>query len=346
MHNSPSTRLRLVTANSAGWPGWTEASDDFLQDLSIRQYSPYTINWYRSILSPFVRFLGDDGSKCLPSRVDEVLARGFIADISLHGASGRGPLGAKRQNDYRDGLHLFWRWLLEHDYATANPWEHVAKAREGRKIIATLTSTQIKALLDQPPIHLFVGLRDFCFMMLLLDTGLRLSETLSLQLPDLDLGQATVKALGKGNKERVVGISSRMLNELEAYRQNRAKALEGIGMGGSPWLFPNDIGGKLTPKAFQVRMRAYGDKAGISGVRVSPHTLRHTHAVNFIRSGGDAFYLQRILGHSSLEMTRRYCEVADEDAISRQRELSPLHTMDLPLSRQRRMKMIPEWKCS
>ena len=306
----------------------------------MRQYSPHTLSWYRSTLQPFLRSLHDADRHDPPSSVDDTLARAFIADIAAHGARGRGPLGAKRQNDYRDGLSLFWRWLMEEGHAGDNPWERVSQAREGRKLVATLTATQVKALLEQPDPGLFVGLRDFAFIMLLLDTGLRLSEGLGLQLPDLDLEHATVKVLGKGNKERVVGLSSRMVSEFEQYLRSRERALEGIGMAGSPWVFPNDIGGKLSPKAIQQRMKRYGAAAGISGVRVSPHTLRHTHAVNFIRSGGDAFYLQRILGHESLEMTRRYCEVADEDAIARQRELSPLLTMDLPLSRQRRMRRI------
>ena len=71
-------------------------------------------------------------------------------------------------------------------------------------------------------------------------------------------------------------------------------------------------------------------------MRVSPHTFRHTFAVWFVRKGGSPFHLQRILGHSSLDMSRRYCELADTDAISKQQELSPLSTMSLKGVRPRK----------
>ncbi len=213
---SPS-RLRLVTTTSAGWPGWAEVAEEFVQHLESRQLSEHTVVWYRSILSPFQRFLNAAGKHDPPSCVDVSLARAFIAEVSSRGPAGRGPIAAKRQNDYRDGLHLFWRWLIEEGYTTNSPWESIPKAREGHKIIPTLTPTQIKALLDQPQTDLFVGLRDYCFIMLLLDTGLRLSEALNLRLPDLDIEYATVKVLGKGNKERVAGLSTRMIAQLEQY---------------------------------------------------------------------------------------------------------------------------------
>jgi integrase/recombinase XerD len=75
-------------------------------------------------------------------------------------------------------------------------------------------------------------------------------------------------------------------------------------------------------------MARYGKKAGIQ-VRCSPHTLRHTFAVNFVRAGGEAFMLQRLLGHSDLAMTRRYCELASGDAFEQGRLYNPVETFGL-----------------
>jgi len=339
-------RLRLIVADVGGPPTWSQTCEEFLEELRLRQYSPHTVTWYRSVLAPFGRFLREQTGGEDPSAANGYLVTRFLTQMSQAGPAGRGPVGARRLNHYRQGAHIFYEWLRSRGYVSDNPWATVPKAREGRKIIAALTETRVRALLQQPDRARFVGLRDYLFMLLLLDTGLRLSEALGLKLVDLDTDQALAKVTGKGNKERLVGLSARLVAELHYYLRVREKALAAIGMGASPWVFPNDVGGKLCAKTMQQHMRQYGEMAGITGVRVSPHTLRHTFAISLVRSGGDPFHLQKILGHASLEMTRRYCELADEDALRRQRELSPVETMDLGLIANRRVgrRPIGEWR--
>ena len=88
-------------------------------------------------------------------------------------------------------------------------------------------------------------------------------------------------------------------------------------------------GRPLTRNRIQKRMAAYGKRTEIKGVRISPHTLRHTAAVSFLRNGGDVFSLQRMLGHSSLEMTRHYCELADVDVKKAHLTASPVDNLEL-----------------
>jgi integrase/recombinase XerD len=231
------------------------------------------------------------------------------------------------------GIYL---WLQKQEYVQHNPAARVEKVREPKRLIETFTETQVAALLQQPNRARFVGLRDYCFLLTLLDTGMRLSEALNLKVGDLDLEEMWVNVIGKGNKERRVALSARLLVELKPYLRKRDSAVTAVGVPDSPWVFPNDVG-KLCSKAIQKNLKIYGAQADLKRVRVSPHTFRHTFAVNFVRNGGDPFTLQKILGHSSLETTRRYCELAEEDVLRRHRELTPLSTMDLKLSSSKRI---------
>jgi integrase/recombinase XerD len=254
--------------------------------------------------------------------------RGFLADMQQAVSPGR-------LNHYVEGIRRFYEWLQERGYATRNPAAGIRKVREPQKIIASLTEEQLQALLRQPDRTRFVGLRDFCFICLLLDTGLRLSEALGLKVGDVEANDGVVTVLGKGGKERRLSLSPRLLVQLRPYLRARAAALAAIGRADSQWLFVNDCGGKLSARQAQIRLRRYGEAAGIRGVRVSPHTLRHTYALNWVQAGGDVFTLQRTLGHTSLEMTRRYVDLCDSHVLSEQRRLSPLSTMNLPLHTRR-----------
>jgi integrase/recombinase XerD len=302
------------------------------------------VKWYQFLLEPFGRYLESAVGTDDPSAVTERNVLDFLRLLGDEGFEGRPAVGARRLNHYREGLYRFYLWLQERGCVTHNPVARVKKMREPKKLIQALSAAQIAALLEQPDRHRFIGLRDYCFLLLLLDTGLRLSEALGLRISDLDLDQMSAKVLGKGNKERRVALSPRLLAELKPYLRKREAALAVLGLPDAPRVFPNDVGGRLCSKAMQQRLKRYGAAAEIRGVRVSPHTLRHTYALSFVRSGGDPFTLQKILGHSSLETTRRYCELAEADVLARQRELSPWATLDLTPSRHIPRSPMAQWQ--
>ena len=163
-------------------------------------------------------------------------------------------------------------------------------------------------------------------ILVLLDTGLRVSELTSLGLPDVRLAEGVLKVFGKGRKERLIPIgkaSQRVLwNYVNRYRPQPANPRCDL-------VFLTKDGWPLTKNRIQKLMMKYGKRAGIEGVRCSPHTLRHTGAVMFLRNGGDVFNLQRLLGHSSLEMTRHYCELADVDVKRAHTIASPVDNLNL-----------------
>jgi integrase/recombinase XerD len=338
MATAATPSLQFVPAEAAGPPSWAEACEEFREELRLRRISPRTIAWYKSVLEPFGRHLRETLGHDRPQDVTEGDLRAFLAKVSEVGASGRRPVGARRLNHFRNGLFRFYEWAQRRGYVGHNPAANIPKVREPKRIIPTFTAAQVRALLQQPDAKHFLGLRDRLFLLLLLDTGLRLSEALGIRVGDLDLREGAVTVIGKGDKQRRVGLSPRLLAELRPYLRHREAALEGIERGDSPWLFPNHVGNRATNRAMQQNLRRYGKQAGIEDVRVSPHTLRHTYGLAFVRNGGDPFTLQKALGHTDLAMTRRYCELAEGDVLTRQRELSPLVSMDIPPLGGRRLR--------
>jgi len=163
-------------------------------------------------------------------------------------------------------------------------------------------------------------------IMVLLDTGLRVSELTGLTLKDIRLADGVLRVSGKGRRERLIPIgktSQRLLwNYITRYRPEPANPRCDL-------VFLTKDGSPLTKNRIQKMMTKYGGRAGIAGVRCSPHTLRHTGAVMFLRNGGDVFNLQRLLGHSSLEMTRHYCELADVDVKRAHSIASPVDNLNI-----------------
>jgi len=148
----------------------------------------------------------------------------------------------------------------------------------------------------------------------------------NIKLDDLWLEEGLIKVMGKGGKERFVPIGKSIQRILWRYI-NRYRAEPAIP--NCDFLFLTTEGRPMTKDRIDKKMSRYGEKAGINGIRCSPHTLRHTAAVGFLRNGGDVFSLQRLLGHSSLEMTRHYCELADIDVKRAHASASPVDNLAL-----------------
>jgi len=147
-----------------------------------------------------------------------------------------------------------------------------------------------------------------------------------LKMHDVNLAQRCLKVLGKGNKERIVpiGISVQRATAkyLTKYRTNPLYPL-------SDSLFLNRDGMPLTPNRIQSIIETYANRAGITGVRASPHTFRHTFAITYLRNGGDVFTLQRILGHETLDMVRNYVTLAQSDLQEAHLRCSPVDNLKI-----------------
>ena len=158
-------------------------------------------------------------------------------------------------------------------------------------------------------------------LLLLLDSGIRVSELVNINHEDVNLSEGWIKiSKGKGGKERIVPVGSVVQKALWKYINHcRPQPLTQK----VTRLFLSDDGLPLTRSGIQQMLRRYGKRAGISGVRCSPHTFRHTFAKSYLVNGGDIFSLQKILGHSSLASVRIYLNLFGTDIKKQHQKYSP-----------------------
>ena len=228
----------------------------------------------------------------------------------------------------------FNRWVDE-ELLGRSPFEKVKVPRAPKKIIPTFSKDQLEVFLGAIDTYTPEGFRDHLLVLTYLDTAARLSEITNLRIDDINFKERCLKILGKGQQERVVpfGITVQKLlwKYLHFYRPEPA-------IPGYTHVFLTKDGKPLTKNRVEAIVKKYGEKAGIKGVRCSPHTLRHTACVYWIRNGGDIFSLQKITGHSSLEVLRGYVNLAQGDVSSAHRRYSAIDNLEFPMLRGRRPK--------
>lgn len=287
---------------------WQEAIDGFLRRAEGRNLSPHTLLFYRERLARWAAYLEERAPTVGPAEVTPAVVRDFLT-------SERERCSPSAAAHARTALSAFFRHLVAEEVIAENPMDKVERVRLPRKLVATLTEEQVQALLAQGSPRTFAGTRLRALVLALVDCGLRASELCGLDLGDVDWNAGTLKVMGKGAKERAVPFGEATRQALLAYLAKRGDVPR------QPALFVTCYRERLTRHELHRVLKEAGERAGIPGLH--PHQLRHTCAVMYLRNGGDAFTLQRLLGHSSLEMTRRYCELAQGDLVARHRQASP-----------------------
>jgi integrase/recombinase XerD len=200
-------------------------------------------------------------------------------------------------------IKAMFNWARTEGIIAENPFDNIDLLRVPEEDFAILTQQQERKLFKQCDLNTAIGLRDALLIAFLLDTGVRIGEAVSILRSDVDVANCEVLVRGesaKTRKARKVYFTIRTQRLLLAYLGWRDQAAE------APYLFINEYGTQLNKDWASKRIHYLGDAAGIKGVRVSPHTLRHTFATRYIQATGDPFSLRRLLGHTTMEMVNRY----------------------------------------
>lgn len=198
---------------------------------------------------------------------------------------------------------LFFTFLFERGYISENPVENLPFAKRINGVPVHLSKEQIQKLLQLSEANLFHNTIIHTYY----ESGLRLSELINLQIPDIDSTSMKIRVMGKGRKTRYVVFGQALLQKL------RQIVRTPCGFRTKGFLFLKPDFSPLTPSYVQSIIRYYVKKAGILK-KVSPKTLRHTHGTHSVAAGINLFQLQKNLGHSNLSTTRIYAHLEDSSS--------------------------------
>lgn len=206
-------------------------------------------------------------------------------------------------------LRQFYQHALRENWIQRDPSARIEAPKIGRPLPASLTETEVEALLKAPELEDLEGYRDRAMLEVLYATGLRVSELIDLKPEQVSLTQGVVRVVGKGGKERLVPLGEEAQTWLEKFIRGPRHELLGIRV--CAHLFPTRRGSGMTRQAFWYRIKKHALVAGIHK-KISPHTLRHAFATHLLNHGADLRVVQLLLGHSDLSTTQIYTHVARE----------------------------------
>ncbi len=260
-----------------------------------------TLAAYRRDLALFAGWLGSSRQAELETATEADL-RAYIA--ARHPDSR--PSSANRRLSV---FRRFFRHLLREGRRSDDPSLRLRTARQPQRFPATLSFTQVEALLEAPEVSTPLGLRDRAMLETLYATGLRVSELVDLPSVGVSLEQGVVRVIGKGNKERLVPLGEHACYWLARWMREARRDL--LGARASDAMFVTQRGQAMTRQMFWTLIRRYSIVAAITAP-LSPHTLRHAFATHLLQHGADLRVVQMLLGHADISTTQIYTHVARE----------------------------------
>jgi integrase/recombinase XerD len=282
---------------------------DFLAHLEFeRGLSRNTLAAYRTDLLQFGRFLAERGREATSAGPADL--SDFLADLAQGDGNGRAPCSTATVHRKAACLRSFYRHLRREDAIEDDPAARLETPRRGKKLPEVLSYADVQRLLAQPRGDDPVTHRDRALLELMYASGLRASETISLEVSDVDLEHGIVRARGKGSKERLVPVGGKAVAAVRVYlRAGRPKLVRDHD---ERKLFLNFRGGPLTRQGLYKIVLRHAKTAGLAH-RMSPHTLRHSFATHLLAGGCDLRSVQEMLGHADLSTTQLYTHLSGEE---------------------------------
>lgn len=286
------------------------AVTDYLRYCQVgRNYSVHTLRNYRGYLAKFSAWAEQNNLKTV-----EQISREDIEDFQLFLTSNAGEdqptIGKKTQNYYLICLRSLLKFLLSRDLEVLAP-EKITLAKTPQRQIHILEPEEFQALLAAGSGSKLEQLRDKAILQLLFESGLRVSEMVSLKRKAINLDRGEFSVRGKGGKVRPIFVGPAAAAALKEYLNARSDSNDYLFIRHRKDPTQDALAKHLTPRTIQRRLNQRARQAGIVKP-VSPHKLRHSFATGLLRNGADLRSVQALLGHSSITTTQVYTHVSDQ----------------------------------
>lgn len=318
--------------------------EDFMEHWKLKGLSKKTMKSYEASLMLFSKYIEDEFQL---SRIKEIKDKytneyvkftkergkySYVSDdktVLLNNPTMRKDFGKAVSpatiNNYIRNLKVFFTWVVDNKIIKSSPMDKVQFVKVKRKPKDNISNSDFTALIKSIDVTKYFEYRDYVVIQMIMDTGMRLGETLSLIVHDVDLERRAVLIpadITKSKKERYVFFSNTMAGILRRWLQFKDRYIDNDSL-----MFPTTIGTKLGISHFERNFRTYKERDGLSQ-NVTPHWLRNNFAERCLMSGMDIYTLSRILGHSSVTVTEKaYLDLTVTDIRKNYQRFSPLENM-------------------
>lgn len=262
-----------------------------------KRYSVHTLTAYQADLYEFTEFVKIQYGDTDLASINHGVVRSWLAQLKEQG------LTAKSLNRKISTLKSFFKYLLKTGIIDISPMAKVISPKIGKRLPVFVKEEETQLLLDSlnSSAENWRSLNARMIITILYATGLRLSELINLKEKQVDFARLQIKVLGKGNKERIIPLSDKLINSIREYQQLKRKEFETY----EDVLLVSEKGKKLYPKYAYLIVNQYLGKSSTLDKK-SPHVLRHSFATHLMNNGADLNAVKELLGHSSLAATQVY----------------------------------------
>ena len=277
---------------------WEEAGRHYRTYIKLeKRLAQNTVEAYMRDLRSFAHFILRMYD-VPPAKVEEPMVQRYVAWLYDRGRE------KASQARSLSGVKSFFNFLLISDRIESSPAEFVLTPKFGRHLPDVLTTGEIDRIIAAVDGTTPKEIRDAAMLEVLYSCGLRVSELTSLRIRDLFFGEGYIRVTGKGDKQRLVPISSTARERIHRYLEVRRSARAG------ETLFLNNRGSSLTRVMIFTILREAARRAGIEK-KISPHTFRHSFATHLLEGGASIRQVQELLGHESILTTEIYTHLDD-----------------------------------